>query len=413
MTDLTFCVLGMAGGPVTMPSFAAAVAAAGSGPVACLGERESGLAAAALSRFSARAGDRLTVLVPSRSPPLDGARNDGEVTAFVAAGQWLGRFAQTSAGVPPQRLCYEALRLATSAQGRDIAIDIVHRETPRSAPSANDCSVEAIVPHRGSDDHLLASVASLIGQTSRPLITVCFDQRPEVRTVRKLQEMPHVRGFAITPTEAGPYVIRQHFGLTSDAELIAFQDSDDYALPDRIRSMASRLLSLDVDMLGCHELRLDEIEGIVQAIRFPLDVSAALARIASHPQLFPTTLVRASAFRRCGGLSTLRRFGSDLQFLLRAHFSMRIGNVDEFLYVRRRRSNSLTTSPETALHTPVRLEFDRRWKEDFAAVKSGGLRLEHSAIGLHHTDIPYRIEDLHSGRQEPVVQHRSSACEPR
>ena len=111
------------------------------------------------------------------------------------------------------------------------------------------------------------------------------------------------------------------------------------------------------DMVGSHELRLEERVRQVMGLRFPEDINAALQRRAHdvHVFLHPTTAIRVAALRAVGGFSTARPFAADIQFLLRAHFSLRCRNLDDFLYLRRKRPGSLTTSPGTGHGEPPRM----------------------------------------------------------
>jgi hypothetical protein len=95
-------------------------------------------------------------------------------------------------------------------------------------------------------------------------------------------------------------------------------------------------------------------------------------------------MVRKSAFTRSGGFSTHRVMSSDTQFLLRAHFSMRIRNLDAFLYVKRDRIGSLTRSPGTALGSPERLRLDQLWVDAFFQIYRGQAFLEESALAAEH-----------------------------
>jgi hypothetical protein len=336
--------------------------------------------------------NRLTVLVAPRAPPINGVRNDGRVTSFLASGPWLSLLAGEDS-------CYGALRLALSGKAGPVDM-LIESGQCCCAGEPPLASVEVIVPHRGSDDHLAMCMRGLNGQSHEPETVVCVDQAvsPDLYRYLHFQASGRIRTFVISPSPAGPYVIRQHFGLSSNSQFLAFQDSDDYALPSRLELLVQHATATGADIVGCHELRLDEIEEAVFAFRFPLDVNAALTEMASHPQFFPTTIVRTETFRRIGGLSTFRTFGSDTEFLLRAYFSAIIRNVDAFLYIRRKRPGSLTTAPATSLDSPVRTALDRKWKTDFALIKSGGLTVERSSLAICHSSANYELTDLATGR---------------
>jgi len=153
-----------------------------------------------------------------------------------------------------------------------------------------------------------------------------------------------------------------------------------------------------VDMVGSHELRLDDRERQVMGWRFPEDINAALqhSRDDVHVFLYPTTAIRVAALRAVGGFSTVRRFAADVQFLLRAHFSLRCRNLDDFLYLRRKRPGSLTTSPGTGYGELPRMLVETRWQRDFVRVRAGELSLTDSSLmPEHHPALAgIRLEEL-------------------
>ena len=100
------------------------------------------------------------------------------------------------------------------------------------------------------------------------------------------------------------------------------------------------------------------------------------------------------AFFESGGLSTHHVFANDTQFMLRAFFTMKIRNVDEFLYIRRRHPKSLTNSPDTDFDNPLRRTLDAEWSWDFEAIKRGEIKLENSSLRPMRRAQPYRLRRL-------------------
>jgi len=92
-------------------------------------------------------------------------------------------------------------------------------------------------------------------------------------------------------------------------------------------------------------------------------------RNSGYGIFFPTTAIKKSAYFKVGGLSTIRRHSSDTQFYLKSYFFLNMENVDEFLYIRTKRPNSLTTAPDTALGTIVRKRLHKQWRSDFLRMK--------------------------------------------
>ena len=120
----------------------------------------------------------------------------------------------------------------------------------------------------------------------------------------------------------------------------------------------------------------------VSLFRFPLDVNKAFVGKPGHALLHPTSAILRRKYEEVGGFSTDRRFGLDYEFLLRAYFTTKIKNVDEFLYIRRRRMNSLTTADATGLDSSIRLHLTKLMKDSFMKIKSGELKIENSDIRL-------------------------------
>lgn len=325
-----------------------------------------------------RQADVLSIFVAPMPPPRDRVRRDPPTRSFLASGPWLSSL-PTDLGDRPDA-CYQVLRQALSGE-IDVPDIRIYNGVDAIKRDIGCPDVEFIIPHRGSNTHLDVCVSGVSAQSMECRASVCLDGDSGWRPVKAC---PRVRLFKAEDAPVGPYAIRQYLSMTSSADYLAFQDSDDFALPSRLEELLTARLESGADIVGSHELRLDELEQAVIPVRFPLDVNAALREVAEHPQLFPTTVAVASTVQRMGGFSTIRKFGGDTEYLLRAHFLARIINVDRFVYIRRRREGSLTTAPETALGSPVRLELGRSWRRDFALVKSGQLALEDSSFALCH-----------------------------
>lgn len=166
---------------------------------------------------------------------------------------------------------------------------------------------------------------------------------------------------------------------------------------DRFITQNVEMLKTQADIIGCHELRVDEINKRVEAFRFPLDVSAALKQHDSamrcyygkEPMLTGTAMIVRPSFTKVGGFSTDQKIANDTQFMLRAYFKLRMRNVDSFVYIRRRHPKALTVAQDTALGNPLRQSLGRMWAMDFEAVKRGEAQLDQTSLaprsggGLH------------------------------
>jgi hypothetical protein len=177
-------------------------------------------------------------------------------------------------------------------------------------------------------------------------------------------------------------------------DLFMLHDSDDVSCSDRSDALYSELSSSNCDFVGSHELRVDELTGEIFAIRFPLDVTAALSEKAGHALLHGTGMIRRESFFQAGGLSTDQMVANDTQFLFRAYFYLKIRNVNSFLYIRRRHADALTVAPETCNGIPLRLELDRQWRADFQRVKLGELTVGESSLRQMRATRQHRLVAL-------------------
>ena len=207
-------------------------------------------------------------------------------------------------------------------------------------------------------------------------------------------EYPGVEFVKFSPAPVGPYVIRQELAENSAEPLLTLQDSDDLSCYDRFVMLSDALAETGCDIVGSHELCLDEIRAVVQPVRFPLDGTAALAICANHALLHGALMTYRRVFFDLGGLSTDLIIANDTQFLLRAHFNSSIRNVDEFLYIRRRHAASLTNTPETIFDSPLRRRLSSVWTRDFDAIKRGELKIEDSSLRPLRRLEPWRAERI-------------------
>ncbi|WP_374663909.1 hypothetical protein [Ramlibacter sp.] len=350
----------------------------------------------------------LLILVPHRPPPEVCVREDGAVDSFACRLGTLRALAAHGGWALVQADLYRVTEAALNNPHAPAAACL--QMPPPSLDALADAegdpalTAEWIIPHRGWLPHLrtcLAGVARAAG--AGDLVSVALDE-PVVETHRALAaQHPGARVLACEPSGVGPYVAREILASQCRHPAILFQDADDSPCVDRRHRLLAALVQRDLDLVGSHELRVDEIKRQVVALRFPLDVTRALDKMPCHPLLFPSAAVRTPALRAAGGLSTHRRFGSDTEFILRAHFFLRIGNVDDFLYLRRMRAGSLTTSPETHVASPMRQALDATWKRDFALVRRGRLALADSSLAVTHREDLRATRLVRVGAQPPSV----------
>ena len=333
----------------------------------------------------------VVVLLP-RAPLPEVSASQGEpVFAFLCT---TAIFRSLCALMPEDSLTEDSLPyfcftlLNAVINGRIHVKRIFVRQLPYWGKCAFSCRhsepAAIIMAHRGKKQHLdtaLHFIHCAGGVT--PRIRVGLDVESPEDFISLLERYPEAEFYYAKPAPVGPYAIRQQLIAQSGEPLVILHDSDDISCYDRFITLQAEVgYADDHVMVGCHELMVDELRRQVWPIRYPLDVSRALKKEAGFAFLHATAIVGRSGFLSAGGLSTDRAIAYDTQFLLRASFKLRIRNVDEFLYIRRRHEGSLTVAKETADGIPLRRQLGDMWRADFKAIRRGEMTVEKSSLRL-------------------------------
>jgi len=335
-------------------------------------------------------------LVPRGVAPIVDPNYCDPITSFFCSAEVFAHFTALGIDCWAQTLCFAVLRAIAR---RDIEVDcLLVRQVPllRRHVYGREAPAKALlIPHRGEAAHLRASLA-FAGKTAENSlkIRVGLDVEDGGEYAAFPAEYPGVEFVKFSPAPVGPYVIRQELAENSAEPLLTLQDSDDLSCYDRFVMLSDALAETGCDIVGSHELCLDEIRAVVQPVRFPLDGTAALAICANHALLHGALMTYRRVFFDLGGLSTDLIIANDTQFLLRAHFNSSIRNVDEFLYIRRRHAASLTNTPETIFDSPLRRRLSSVWTRDFDAIKRGELKIEDSSLRPLRRLEPWRAERI-------------------
>jgi hypothetical protein len=282
-------------------------------------------------------------------------------------------------------LCYHLMLGALNHNLEQILVHQIKHPNPLINKAVHPIeNAEVIIPHRGNLEDLAdleTALWYLEQQQVKPRkISVCFDEFVSEHHFKIVDEHNEARFFVNFPSGVGPYPSRDALARTTEEEVIIFHDSDDISTINRIGILTDVLKNDKWDAVGSHELRVNKIEKRIEAIRFPLDVIEVQNKQNAHAIFFPTTAIKKTAYLKTGGLSTIRKHSSDSQFYRRAHFFLNIKNVDEFLYIRIKRENSLTTASSTALGTTVRLRLNQQWKTDFLKIQNRNISLLESTL---------------------------------
>lgn len=343
--------------------------------------------------------------IPSENPdaPNTSKREDGAVQSFLISPKHFSNAEMVSSFMDWSRLAFRLVHayLNSSHSNNMEVLQVGKPSETYVQPGAADEELLQqslmIIPHKDSLSLLYRCFLHLNSNAWLPgSINLCFDDSGyhtlNTRPYEQLKE--RLRIFKNIPYNVGPYPPRHYSILAAKQEYIFFQDSDDIPVATRFVHQLRALRERNLDMVGSHELRIDEFKQSLLIMRYPLDVTASLNARCFHPLFHPTALITRKAYLKTGGFSTNLRFVYDTQFLLRSHFFLRSGNVDEFLYLRFKRPNSLTTDPKTSLGSGFRSFLIGRWNIDFRLIKEDKLHLQDSSLSVQKHKFDYLLAQL-------------------
>lgn len=341
--------------------------------------------------------ERITLLVAPAPPPTGPRVRGPEIFTFIATPGVTRSLIRTAA--PPEKWCYLAMSAALRTPEMTVDIQVVHRANEPPRPTPVPGRTEAILSHRGPERFVRLAVESLRRQTDPVDISLVLDQKyPCPRLLDDAADIASVRIWQVEPHPVGPYVGFQIVGWQSNAKFLLRQDTDDLALQDRVLHLKAASAAMDAGMVGSHDINVDQLEETVRPVRYPLDVRDALEKHQTiEHQIMPRNAIcTRDAFELVGGYSTTRLFGHGVEFWLRAALKSRVFNVDEFLYVRRRHSNSLTTNRLVGIGTPARTGIQSARATALQAIRSGA-QIEETMLAVEHRESPVQLLDLRSG----------------
>jgi hypothetical protein len=338
----------------------------------------------------------VVVLMPWQEPPDRYQRIDGAVRSFVCSPAVFDELLAIDPECPDEELCFSLLEAMMNG---NIAVDrVLVRQLPYPEHAVqrkvDPIPASLIMAHRGRLGYLRTSLDFLSKANGLDLrIRVGLDGEAPNGYDALAERFPATEFYRLLPA-LGPYVIRQELAMRSSEPLLAFHDSDDISCADRFSALRAEMLRTTCELIGCHELRVDEITREVLPIRFPLDATEGLRRCYGHALLHPTSMVTREGFLAAGGFSTNFAISCDMQFLLRCYFKLRIRNADGFFYIRRRHPAALTVAPDTNMDAPIRVYLNKCWEKNFEAVKHGQIPLEQSALRQMTTNAKYQLSPL-------------------
>src|SRR5690606_2856495 len=276
-----------------------------------------------IDEFIKKDESQIALLLPYLRPPDDNERTDGEVGSFIISANLFLRFNFSLSDFPKiaYYIVYEYLDYTENS-----GLEIIQVGKPLTEPFFSERDLRRdldnssiLIPHKGPLRLLNRCLFHLDRIEYLPQnIDLSFDDRSwlkfELDNFPALSKVLSV--YKNCPYNVGPFVSRDFLIRRSNREYVFHMDSDDVAIKSRFSNQIAEMKKRNLDMLGSHELRIDEYKKSLFIIRFPLDVNSALKHLTFHPLLHSTSVIKKSSFLKVGGYSTNGKFGYDSQFLL-------------------------------------------------------------------------------------------------
>lgn len=342
----------------------------------------------------------LTLLVPYLPPPPFSQRNDGKVQSALVS---LSLLPDNTVLLDKfWKIIYEiTYTYLNSSVSQNIEIFQIGKPgAPVGKPvkPLNDLLKRSllIIPHKGSVKLLKRCLCHLNITTYFPDINLCFDDKSYKKMDNKefANLKQRLTSFLNIPGNVGPFLPTHQRIMDSNKEFIFFHGSDDISVNTRFIRQLAELNKRKLDMLGSHELRVDQFAKSLIAFRNPRDVTKIDSVKFFYPLTQGTALITKKGYLKAKGFSTNARFGYDSQFLLRSCFILKMGNIDDFLYIRFKRPNSLTTKSATKIGSNIRSFLNWRWTVDYNLVNEDKLNLDESSLAVQKHKFDYELVEL-------------------
>jgi len=168
--------------------------------------------------------------------------------------------------------------------------------------------ISVVIPAFNRQDTISYCLDSVLNQTYKDLEIIVVDDCSIDSTVSIVRSHPDTRvNCVVLEKNSGAQAARNRGILEAKSDWIAFQDSDDEWLPDKLEKQVSVLANADYDpwsFLYCNAYRFDKARGIKSIRLLPVveGENQYSTLLQSPAPLFPTILTSKEALEKIGYL---------------------------------------------------------------------------------------------------------------
>jgi glycosyltransferase involved in cell wall biosynthesis len=184
-----------------------------------------------------------------------------------------------------------------------------------------------------------AAVRSIAGQSFTDWELIIIDDGSTDGSTRELQDLANseARIKLRIRENLGLIATRNELLRAATGEFVAWMDSDDVSLPDRLSLQVQALVDdPNLTCVGTAVQCIDPAGHLLNIERYPQEhVQIGLEQVKGGAQRFATTMMRRVQAEAIGGFREPLRIGEDFDFLLRLGESGKLGNLPDILYLYR------------------------------------------------------------------------------
>lgn len=221
--------------------------------------------------------------------------------------------------------------------------------------------ISVILTHFQTPEYLVRSVKSILAQGYRDFtLYVLDDSTPSSDWHQSLQKAvtdPRLQVYT-SDRNVGTYRLKNAMLERVDSEYVAFQDADDWSLPDRLEKQVAYFADAGTSLVGASYYELRNETSLHPTI-MPERPSLPAADAVEYLSLHPTWIFKRDLLDKLVGFDGETRIAADDEFLYRALFVTKVVNANDYLYVKRQHPRSLTEEPNTGFGSKLRRDYAR------------------------------------------------------
>lgn len=203
--------------------------------------------------------------------------------------------------------------------------------------------ISVLMPVFNSARYVQSAVRSVLDQSERDFELVVIDDGSSDGSTELLRTLAVTdsRIRLTTRENRGLIATRNELLTQAHGELLAWMDSDDVAMSDRLASQA-RVFAQQPELvcLGGGVLEVDDDGWPLHRNAYPTGDTELRASLESSPVCFPATMMRRAAVSQVGGFREVFAMGEDYDLILRLSEVGQLANLTQIVLEYRRYAES-------------------------------------------------------------------------